>query len=88
MNVAMSRASVLVPAAKDYLSSIGTISLGGTTYEIVSVDDVKYTGYNQTSFTVTAAAVTTLDGETVRGSAKQKSGTIVWDDSDNVVSVS
>ena len=88
VNVAMSRASVLVPAAKDYLSSIGTISLGGTTYEIVSVDDVKYTGYNQTSFTVTAAAVTTLDGETVRGSAKQKSGTIVWDDSDNVVSVS
>ena len=88
VNVAMSRASVLVPAAKDYLSSIGTISLGGTTYEIVSVDDVKYTGYNQTSFTVTAAAVTTLDGETVRGSSKQKSGTIVWDDSDNVVSVS
>ena len=88
VNVAMSRASVLVPAAKDYLSSIGTISLGGTTYEIVSVDDVKYTGYNQTSFTVTAAAVTTLDGETVRGSAKQKSGTIVWDDSDNVVSIS
>ena len=69
VNVAMSRASVLVPAAKDYLSSIGTISLGGTTYEIVSVDDVKYTGYNQTSFTVTAAAVTTLDGETVRGSS-------------------
>lgn len=88
VSVAMSRASVLVPAAKDYLSSIGTISLGGTTYEIVSVDDVKYTGYNQTSFTVTAAAVTTLDGETVRGSAKQKSGTIVWDDSDNVVSIS
>lgn len=88
VNVAMSRASVLVPAAKDYLSSIGTISLGGTTYEIVSVDDVKYTAYNQTSFTVTAAAVTTLDGETVRGSAKQKSGTIVWDDSDNVVSIS
>ena len=88
VNVAMSRASVLVPAAKDYLSSIGTISLGGTTYEIVSVDDVKYTGYNQTSFTVTAAAVTTLDGETVRGSAKQKSGTIVLDDSDNVVSIS
>ncbi len=88
VNVAMSRASVLVPAAKDYLSSIGTIALGGTTYEIVSVDDVKYTGYNQTSFTVTAAAVTTLDGETVRGSAKQKSGTIVWDDSDNVVSIS
>ena len=54
----------------------------------VTVNDVKYTGYNQTSFTVTAAAVTTLDGETVRGSAKQKSGTIVWDDSDNVVSIS
>ena len=88
VNVAKSRASVLVAAAKDYLGSVGTISLGGTTYEIVSVDGVEYTAYNQTSFTVTAAAVTTLDGETVRGSAKQKSGTIVWDDSNNIVSIS
>ncbi|WP_241963667.1 PASTA domain-containing protein [Gordonibacter sp. 28C] len=88
VNVAKSRASVLVAAAKDYLASAGTLSIGGTTYEIISVDSVEYTAYNQTSFTVTAAAVTTLDGETVRGSAKQKSGTIVWDDSNNIVSIS
>ena len=87
MNVAVSRSSVLVPIAKDYLASVGTISLGGTTYRIASVDAVSYTGHNQTSFTITGRAVTTLDGETVTGSAKQKSGTITWDDANNIVSI-
>lgn len=88
VSVAKSRASVLVAAAYSYLESAGTISIGGTTYEISSVDDVKYTAYNQTSFAITGRAATTLDGETVYGSSKQKSGTIVWDDSDNIVSIS
>lgn len=88
VSVAMSRASVLVPKAKDYLAKAGTLQLGGTTYEIISVDAVKYTGNNQTAFTITVAAITTLDGETVRGSSKQKNGTITWDDANNVVSVS
>ena len=88
VNVAISRASVLVPAAKNYLASVGTITLGGTSYEIVSVDAVSYTDYNQTSFTITATAVTTLDGEVVRGSAKQRSGTITWNDADEIVSIS
>ncbi|MEG2532535.1 MAG: PASTA domain-containing protein, partial [Gordonibacter sp.] len=87
MNVAVSRSSVLLPIAKDYLASAGTISLGGTTYRIDSVDAVSYTGYNQTAFTITGRAVTTLDGETVTGSAKQKSATITWDDANNVVSI-
>lgn len=88
VNVAKSRASVLVAAAREYLASAGTISIGGTTYEIISVDDVSYPAYNQTAFTITGTAVTTLDGETVRGSAKEKSGTITWDDANNIVSIS
>lgn len=88
VSVAMSRASVLVPKAKDYLASAGTLKIGTTTYQIISVDAVTYSGNNQTAFTITAAAVTTLDGETVRGSSKQKNGTITWDDANNIVSIS
>ncbi len=82
-----SRASELVSAAQAYLSSAGSVTIGGTSYQIISVDGVSYLGNNQTAFTITGAAVTTLDGETVRGSAKQKSGTITWDDANQIVSI-
>lgn len=85
--VSMSRASELEAAALAYLQSAGTVSIGGTTYEIASVDAVKYLGNDQTSFTVTGSAVTTLDGETVRGSAKQKSGTITWNSANEIVGI-
>lgn len=88
LKVARSRGSELVEAAQSYLGSIGTINLGGVDYQIQSVDGVSYEGSNTTSFTITASAIATLDGETVHGSSKQKTGTIVWDDSNNVVSVS
>lgn len=87
VHMAKSRASELVAAAQAFLSSAGTVQIGGTSYAISSVDAVSYLGNNQTSFTVTAAAVTTLDGETVRGSAKQKSGTITWDNANQIVSI-
>lgn len=85
--IALSRAAELEAAARSYLQSAGTISIGGTTYEIASVDAVKYLGSDQTSFTITGSAVTTLDGETVRGSAKQKSATITWNSANEIVSI-
>lgn len=88
LTVAKSRKSELEDAAWSYLKGLGVIDLGGTSYEISSVDAVTYEGDETTSFTITGAAVTELDGETVRGSSKQKSGVIVWDASNNVVSVS
>ena len=87
-SIALSRAAELESAAWSYLQSAGTITLGDTSYAIDSVDAVAYQGSDSTSFTITGRAMTTLDGETVYGSAKQKSGTIVWDASNNVVSVS
>lgn len=85
--IALSRAAELEAAARSYLQGAGTVSIGGTTYEIASVDAVKYLGSDQTSFTITGSAVTTLDGETVRGSAKQKSATITWNSGNEIVSI-
>ena len=59
-----------------------------STYAIQSVDGITYQGNDTTAFTITAAAITTLDGETVRGSYKQKSGVIVWDSANSIVSIS
>ena len=41
-----------------------------------------------TSFTITGKAVTSLDGETVYGSSKQKSGAIVWTSDNAIASIS
>ncbi len=88
VSIAKSRASELEAAALSYLQSAGSVTIGGTSYAIQSVDGVTYQGNDTTAFTITGAAVTTLDGETVRGSSKQKTGTIVWDSANNIVSIS
>ncbi|WP_302389815.1 PASTA domain-containing protein [Eggerthella sinensis] len=89
VSVALSRGSELEQAAQNYLgglvSSGEPLSIGGTAYLVESVDAVKYEGGETTSFTITGKAVTSLDGETVYGSSKQKSGSIVWT-SDNMIS--
>lgn len=88
INIVRSRATELVAAAQAYLQSAGSVTIGGTTYAIQSVDGVSYTGDNTTAFTITGVASTVLDGETVYGSARQRMGTIVWDDDNNIVSIS
>ena len=45
-------------------------------------------GGETTSFTITGKAVTSLDGETVYGSSKQKSGAIVWTSDNAIASIS
>ena len=87
VSLAKSRGAELESAASSYLQKAGSISIGGTTYDIESVDAVSYKGDETTAFTITGRAVTTLDGETVRGSSKQKSGTIVWNSDDEIVSI-
>lgn len=87
VSLAKSRASELVSAARSYLKGVGTLTVDGVSYEIDSVDDVSYEGDDTTSFTITGRAVTTLDGETVYGSSKQKSGTIVWNGDNEIVSI-
>lgn len=87
VSLAKSRGAELESAARSYLKGAGSVSIGGTTYEIDSVDGVSYEGGDTTSFTITGRAVTTLDGETVYGSSKQKSGTIVWNGDNEIVSI-
>ncbi|WP_139652978.1 PASTA domain-containing protein [Raoultibacter phocaeensis] len=89
VNVAKSRANELIGLANEYLASAGTITIGSTTYEIASVDgSTAYKGGNTTESTVTVRAVTMLDGETVYGSSKQRTVTIVWTDSNDIESIS
>lgn len=85
--IAKSRADECVAAAQTYLSSAGQIILGGITYEILSVDALSYQGNNAVAFTISGRAITVLDGETVYGSPKQKSGIIGFDDADNLISI-
>lgn len=87
--IAKSRANEVIALTNEYLGSAGTVTIGGTTYEIVSVDgSATYKGDNTTETSVTVRAMTTLDGETVYGSSKQRTITIVWSSENTVESVS
>lgn len=92
VSIALSRASELEQAALSYLGGVQgsgePITIGGTAYLVDSVDAVKYEGNETTSFTITGRAVTSLDGETVYGSSKQKSGAIVWTSDNAIASIS
>lgn len=92
VSVALSRASELEQAALGYLGGVQgsgePVTIGGTAYLVESVDAVRYEGGETTSFTITGKAVTSLDGETVYGSSKQKSGSIVWNADNSIASIS
>lgn len=86
IQIAKSRANELTKATNAFLEPGMTLTIEGTTYELVSVDGVTYTGGNTTSATITVVGVTTLpDGEEVRGSPKQRTISMVWND-DNTIS--
>ena len=73
---------------EDGAAELVGLAVGGTAYLVESVDAVKYEGGETTSFTITGKAVTSLDGETVYGSSKQKSGAIVWTSDNAIASIS
>ena len=92
VSIALSRASELEQAALAYLGGVQgsgeTLTIGGTAYLVESIDSVRYEGNETTSFAITGKAVTSLDGETVYGSSKQKSGSIVWNADNTIASIS
>ncbi|MEE8721757.1 MAG: PASTA domain-containing protein [Eggerthellaceae bacterium] len=88
IQIARSRSAELVAATQSYLTSGRTITLNGTSYEIVSLDSVQYGGNSTTTFTATARPYASLLGERVYTSNRSISGTIVWSDSNDVISVS
>lgn len=87
MLIAKSRASELLDATRNYLVPDSTVKLGGASYLVKSLDGVEYLGNDAVAFTITGQPYTSFLGETVYLSARQVSGTITWDDSNNVVSI-
>ncbi|MCL1796851.1 MAG: PASTA domain-containing protein [Eggerthellaceae bacterium] len=92
LNVAKSRAAELIAATHSYLANVGILTVGGTNYEILFPDsgyfEVTYKGDNTTEATLTVMGITTLpDGEVLRGSAKTRVVSFVWNDDNTLAYV-
>lgn len=85
----MKRSTVLISETKAYLNSQSTFSIGGTNYEIKSVDSVSYLGDNLTQYTVTARPFETYYWfgsipDTRYGEYGSVTGIISWNDSNQI----
>ncbi len=92
INVAKSRGTELVAAARSYLASGSLKASDGSTFTVSSVNSCTYQGNDEVAFTATGVASTsvTVLGQTisVSGDSKQVSGTIGFDAYNNVTSIS
>jgi len=89
--VNMKRSTVLVSEAKAYLTAQKTYSIGGVNYEVKSVDLVSYAGDNVTTYSLTARPFETYYWfgsipDTRYGEYTTISGSITWNDSNQIVS--
>ena len=85
--IATQRSAKLTAAATSYLSSIGSLTYGDVSLYVTGVSSVTYLGNGTVSFTVAATPTTTLNGISMSGTATTASGTIAFDDSNQVSSV-
>ena len=92
ISLAKSRASELTAAARSYLSSTTLTASDGSSFTVSSGDSVSYQGNDTVAFTASgkASKSVTVLGQTisVAGDSKQVSGTVSFDSSNNVASVS
>lgn len=92
VSLAKSRASELTAAARSYLTSTTLTASDGSSFTVSSVDSVSYQGNDTVAFTASGKASKSVSvlGQTisVAGNSKQVSGTIIFDSSNNVASVS
>ena len=92
ISLAKSRASELTAAARSYLSSTTLTASDGSSFTVSSVDSVSYQGNDTVAFTASgkASKSVTVLGQTisVAGDSKQGSGTVTFDSSNNITSVS
>lgn len=92
ISLAKSRASELTAAARSYLTSTTLTASDGSLFTVSSVDSVSYQGNDTVAFTASGKASKSVSvlGQTisVAGNSKQVSGTITFDSSNNVASVS
>ncbi len=92
ISLAKSRASELTAVARSYLSSTTLTASDGSSFTVSSVDSVSYQGNDTVAFTASgkASKSVTVLGQTisVAGDSKKVSGTVTFDSSNNVASVS
>lgn len=88
INVTKTRSTELLAATRSLLASGSTVTVGGVSYTVSSLDSVSYIGGNQTSFTMTATPFVSLFGEKLSGTSRSVSGTITWTDDNDVSSIS
>ena len=89
IQIAQDHGSVLEEAALETLAPGTTFEHGGSSYSIESCDSVTYIGNNTVSYTVTAREYVVVFGSTVSNpSAESVSGTIVFDDDNQIVTIS
>ena len=89
IQIAQDHGSMLEDAAREYLAPGTNIDRNGTSYTIESLDSVAYISNNTVSYTATAREYVFIFGSTVTNpSTETISGTIVFDDNNQVVTVS
>lgn len=88
IEVARSRGAELIAAAQSVVHSGATFEIGGTRYEVVSLDGLEYIGNNQTAVTFTGRPYTSFLGETIYLSSRTVNAVISWNDDNTVASIS
>lgn len=89
--VTKKRSSVLVDETYAYLRSSGAFSIDGVSYEVSSIDSVKYLGDDRVSYTLTARPYETYYWfgsipDTRYGESQKVSGEIQWNSSNSIES--
>lgn len=89
IQIAQDHGSMLEEIASETLAPGMTLERGGGSYTVESLDSVAYIGNNTVSYTVTAREFVYVFGSTVSNPASESlSGTIVFDDDNQVLAIS
>ena len=89
IEIAQDHGSMLEEIANETLAPGMTLERGGASYTVESLDSVAYIGNNTVSYTVTAREYVYVFGSTVSNPASESlSGTIVFDDDNQIIAIS
>lgn len=89
LNVARARGAELIALSQEYLAAGAEVNIGEYEYRIENVTTLEYVGDDTVSFTVTATPFMYFYGDLVYASSQQTvTGNIVWNENNEIVSVS
>ena len=88
LQIARARGVELEGLTRSYLAPGNSVAIGINNYAMESLDSVEYIGNDTVAYTMTARPFTYILGETVSISARQVSGTIVWNEDNTIASIS